>query len=289
MTKIIATADLHQHPSKWELLVEAVVEQRPDVVLIAGDLLPKYGGFGMQREFFPELRGLLARVRDETSARVLLYLANDDAHYLEPLVDELEGDGLCINMAQRVYRADGLVYCGMNMVRDYPFGYKHYCVPDGDWVVDPVQFCGEGITFDDDGREVPIQNLRGYLLAKSSIEERLEQLKGQLQPGEMERSVWIVHQPPASLRMDLCGNGKLAGSPALFRFIQDNRPLVGLSGHIHESPHQPGGRWIASVDNTIWVQPGQVYDRLHYVTLDIVDGPAVTNVCHSIFGPPHSE
>jgi hypothetical protein len=32
------------------------------------------------------------------------------------------------------------------------------------------------------------------------------------------------------------------------------------------------------------VQPGQVYDQLHYVTLDIADGPEVTNVRHSIFG-----
>ena len=289
MTTLIATADLHQHPSKWELLVAAVIEQKPDVVLIAGDLLPKYGGFEMQREFFPELRGLLTRIRDEASARVLLYLSNDDAHYLDPLVDELESDGLCINMAQRIYRTDGLVYCGMNRVRDYPFGYKHYCVPDGDWIVDPVQFCGEGITFNEDGAEIEIPNLRQYLLAKSSIEERLEQLKGQLLPGEMERSVWIVHQPPASLRMDLCGNGKLAGSPALLHFIEENQPLLGVSGHIHESPHQPGGQWVADVGRTTWVQPGQVYDRLHYVTLDIADGPTVANVSHSIFGSLYSE
>ena len=266
--------------------MQAVVDQKPDVVLIAGDILPKDDGFAKQREFFPELRGLLVRVRDEAVARVLLYLCNDDAHYLEPLVDELEEDGLCINMAQRVYRADGLVYCGMNRVRDYPFGYKHYCVPDGDWIADPVQFCGEGITFDDNGGEVDIPNLRSYLLAKPSIQEHLEQLKGRLQPGEMERSVWIVHQPPASLRMDLCGNGKLAGSPALLRFIERNQPLLGLSGHIHESPHRPGGQWLAEVGRTTWVQPGQVYDQLHYVTIEIDDRPVVTNVCHSIFGAP---
>ena len=41
MTKVIATADLHQHPAKWELLVSAIVEQKPDTVLIAGDLPPK--------------------------------------------------------------------------------------------------------------------------------------------------------------------------------------------------------------------------------------------------------
>jgi Icc-related predicted phosphoesterase len=289
MTKLIVTTDLHQHPTKWGLLVAAVVEQKPDMVLIAGDILPKYGGFAKQREFFPELRDLLARVRDEAGSQVLLYLCNDDAHYLEPLVDELEGDGLCINMAQRVYRAGGLVYCGMNRVRDYPFGYKHYCVPDGDWVADPVQFCGEGITFDDNGEEVAIQNLRSYLLAKPSIEDHLEQLKGQLEPGEMVRSVWMVHQPPASLGMDLCGNGKLAGSPALLRFIRENQPLLGVSGHIHESPHRPGGQWMAAVGRTTWLQPGQVYDRLHYVTMEMDDEPVVSNIRHSIFGEPPSE
>ena len=101
--------------------------------------------------FFPKLRGMLDAMRGATGARVLLFLANDDAHYLEPLVNDLEADGLCLNMNQRVHRERGLVFCGMNKVRDYPFGYKHYCVPDGDWVADPVQFCGEGITFDTAG------------------------------------------------------------------------------------------------------------------------------------------
>jgi len=35
MTTFIAAADLHQHPAKWGLLVAAVVEQKPDLVLIA--------------------------------------------------------------------------------------------------------------------------------------------------------------------------------------------------------------------------------------------------------------
>ena len=213
-------------------------------------------------------------------------MSNDDGHFLEPLVDELAADGLCVNMNQRVYRDCALVFCGMNKVRDYPFGYKHYCVPDGNWVEDPIQFCGEGITFDERGNEVAIPNLRRYLLGKRSILQHLEHLKAQLQPGEMGRSVWMVHQPPASLGMDICGDGRQVGSPTLLRFIQDNQPLLGCSGHIHESPYQPGGRWIAKVGAATWLQPGQVYDRLHYVTLDITDEYAVANVRHSIFGLP---
>lgn len=283
MRRFLITADLHQHPSKWDKLVETTAEQRPDFVLIAGDILPKCGGIPAQKLFFPRLRELLGAVRNDIGARILMYLANDDGHFLEPHVDELEAAGLCVNMNQRIYRDGDLVFCGMNKVRDYPFGYKHCCVPDGEWVADPIQFCGEGITFNEQGEEQAIPNLRQYLLAKPSILEHLEELKGQLQPGEMGRSIWLMHQPPATLGMDICGNGQLAGSPAMLEFIRENQPLLGCSGHIHESPHQPGGRWAANVGNTLWIQPGQVDSRLHYVTLEITDEFAITSVRHSVF------
>ena len=286
VNKLLITTDLHQHRAKWERLAKAAAEEKPDFILIAGDILPKDGGFGGQRQFFPRLRGILTDLRDQTGARVLTYLSNDDAHFLEPLLEALAADGLCVNLNQRVHRENGLVFCGMNKVRDYPFGYKHYCVPDGDWVADPIQFCGEGLTFDERGVERAIPDLRRYLLAKRSIMEHLHELKAQLQPGEMGHSVWMVHQPPASLGMDICGDGRQVGSPALLQFIENNQPLLGCSGHIHESPHQRGGRWLAKVGNSTWVQPGQVSDRLHYVTLDITDESAVTNVRHSIFGAP---
>jgi Icc-related predicted phosphoesterase len=283
MQHLLITTDLHQHPGKWDLLAKAAADSRPQFVLIAGDILPKDGGFSRQRQFFPYLHDVLTGIRDQTHARVLLYLSNDDAHFLESLVNDLEAGNLCVNMNQRVYREAGLVFCGMNKVRDYPFGYKHYCVPDGDWIADPVQFCPQGITFDGAGEKITIPDLRQYLLAKRNLLAQLTDLKSQLQPGEMTRSVWLVHQPPAGLGMDICASGHRVGSPALLRFIQDNQPLLGCSGHIHESPHQPGGQWMAKVGKTTWLQPGQVSDRLQYVTLDITDEYAVASVRHSVF------
>ena len=282
--RFLITSDLHQHPAKWHGLLQEADATRPDYILIVGDILPKYGGFGPQRAFFPRLRGMLENLRGGTHAQVLLFLSNDDAHYLEPLVDELDAAGLCVNMNQRVFRSGGLVFCGLNKVRDYPFGYKHYCVPDGDWVADPVQLCGQGITFDAQGEAVEINDLRAYLLDKPGLPSLLEDLSSQLKPGEMPRSVWMVHQPPAGLGMDLCGNGRAVGSPGLTSFIETHQPLLGCSGHIHESPHQPGGQWVARNGRTTWLQPGQVDCRLHYVTLDITDALDIVNFRHSIFG-----
>ncbi len=186
---MILTSDLHQMIGKWDDLVSLVQLERPRFVLIAGDLLPKEGGHKAQREFFPRLKRHLQRMKKAASPTVFLYLGNDDHHILEQLLDGLERQGLCVNLNGRVHRKEGLVFCGMNKVRDYPFGYKHWCAPDGDYVKCSEQFCGEGLTLDERGNFVPLDNLLDYLSAKPSLGEELERVKAQIQPGEMERSI----------------------------------------------------------------------------------------------------
>jgi Icc-related predicted phosphoesterase len=99
----------------------------------------------------------------------------------------------------------------------------------------------------------------------------------------MDRSIWMIHQPPTGLGMDICGDGRQVGSPTVLKLIEDNQPLLGCSGHIHESPYQPGGQWMAQVGKTVWVQPGQMGHRLHYACLEIGAGLEITNVRHSMF------
>jgi len=181
------------------------------------------------------------------------------------------------------------VFCGMNRVRDYPFGYKHWCARDGDYVASAVQFCGEGLTLNADGQLVPLENLVAYLSAKPSIGDALSLVSAQLRPGEMKRSVWMVHQPPAGLGMDICADGREVGSPTVSEFIRVHQPLLGCSGHIHESPYQKGGRWIARQGRTAWVQAGQMGSRLHYVRAEVTETCGVADVRHSVFGPEEQE
>ncbi len=282
--KFVITADLHQDIRKWGQLVAAVERESPRFVLIAGDLLPKGGGFEGQREFFPVMADYLRAMCRDGQTTILTFFGNDDSHPLEPLLDDLAGQGLCVNLNEKVHR-EGLVFCGMNHVRDYPFGYKHWCAPDDDLVASPVQFCGEGLTLDAEGRWVKLRNLREYLLVKPCLRERLEGLRSQLTPDEVRRSIWLIHNPPAGLGMDICHDGREVGSPAIKRFIEETQPLIGCSGHIHESPHQPGGKWAARVGRTWWFQPGQEGQRLHYVSLEVREDLEIHACRHSVFGP----
>jgi hypothetical protein len=181
-------------------------------------------------------------------------------------------------------REDGFVFCGMNHVRDYPFGYKHWCAPDGNFVACPVQFCGEGLTVDAEGRWIHLTNLREYLLAKPSLRERPEALRSQLTPEETRRSVWLVHCPPADRGMDICHDGRQVGSPDILRFIKETQPLLGCSGHIHESPYQSGGKWAARVGRTLWLQPGQEGAGFHYVVMETEEDLEFREAWHSVFG-----
>jgi Icc-related predicted phosphoesterase len=284
-TGLIIASDLHQCITKWRDLVRVVEQQKPRFVLIPGDLLPKQGGFPAQRRFFLLLADYLEDMRRFGETTILTFFGNDDFHPLEPLLDDLAARGLCVNLNGKVHRQDGLVFCGMAFVRDYPFGYKHWCAPDGDLVTCPVQLRGEGLTLDDQGQWVKLTNLREYLLAKPSLGERLEALRSQLTSAEIRRSIWLVHCPPAALGLDICSDGQRVGSPTILRFIQETQPLLGCSGHIHESPYQPGGQWLAHVGRTTWVQPGQMGEKLHYVSLEIGDNGEIGNLRHSLFGP----
>ena len=164
--RFIITSDLHQDIRKWEQLVRVVAQEKPRFVLVAGDLLPKDGGFEGQRRFFPVLADHFAAMRGSGETTILTFFGNDDFHPLEPLLDDLAAKGLCVNLNAKVHREASLVFCGMVHVRDYPFGYKHWCAPDDDFVSCPVQFCGEGLTLDDEGQWVQLKNLEEYLLAK---------------------------------------------------------------------------------------------------------------------------
>ena len=83
--------------------------------------------------------------------------------------------------------------------------------------------------------------------------------------------------------MDICGDGQRVGSTTILRFIQDTQPLLGCSGHIHESPHHAGGQWAARAGRTVWVQPGQTGWRLHYSSLEIGNDLEITSATHSLF------
>jgi Icc-related predicted phosphoesterase len=70
--KLIALADIHHAEEKWDQLVDVVRQQQPDIVAIAGDLMPKNSGILGQFDYLPYVRECAWKIRDAGSELVLI-------------------------------------------------------------------------------------------------------------------------------------------------------------------------------------------------------------------------
>jgi len=83
-----------------------------------------------------------------------------------------------------------------------------------------------------------------------------------------KNAVFNIHVPPyksgldeapeldKDLRPVLAGNSMIpVGSKALRKAIEDNQPLLGLHGHIHE------GRGTTRIGKTLCINPGSLYEQ----------------------------
>ena len=280
--KVLALADVHQSEKHWVMLEEAVRQENPALVLIAGDLLPKYEGILAQADFGPRLREHARAIKD-SGAELVLILGNDDNQLLIPEMEAGDEEGLWHYLPDRVKEIMGYEFGGCPWIRDYPFAYKYWVAPESreHCFIHPVQL-GPPAEISRDNQIATIADLETYLKGKVSVKESLSKMAEQVR--KLESSIWLIHDPPAYMGLDLCGSGDEAGSPVVYDFICENQPLLTIHGHIHEAPRCNGGIWARQLGQTWCIQAGQIESELSYVTFELEAG-RVTDFCHSLYGP----
>ncbi len=279
--KCMVLADVHQAVHKWRLLVQAVREQKPALVAVAGDLLPKDKGTLAQVSYLPYLREYAAAIK-AVGAELILILGNDDNQLVIPEMEKGDAEGLWHYVADRVKEVKGYRFCGCPWIRDHPFGYKYWVAAETaqDLNLEPFQL-GPPVMINRDNEIEEIPDYQAYLLGKPSILASLEALAGRVK--DLSRSIWLIHQPPVKLGFDLCGSGARVGSPAVYNFLAERQPLLSIHGHIHEAPEVNGHIWAAKIGRTLCVQAGQPERDLFYAVFDLEDGK-IANLAHSVYG-----
>ncbi len=284
--KVLALADVHQSEQHWDMLNRAVQEESPALVLIAGDLLPKYEGILAQVSFVPRLREYASSIRAK-GAELILTLGNDDNQLVIPEMEKGDREGLWHYIPDQVREVKKYDFCGCPWVRDYPFAYKYWVAPDspGELFIDPVQL-GPPAIINADNEIEQIADLKAYLEDKLSVTDSLDSMAEQV--SDLKRSIWLIHDPPGGFELDLCATGNRVGSPAVYRFLKEKQPLLSIHGHIHEAPTYNGGIWTVKIGKTRCIQAGQVENDLSYVTFDLLEGE-IDNLKHSLYGYPGGE
>jgi Icc-related predicted phosphoesterase len=85
-------------------------------------------------------------------------------------------------------------------------------------------------------------------MSEEEIESALLGAAEGIEPGKPV--IIVSHQPPRGVKGDRLRSGSHVGSTALRAFIEEVKPLICFTGHIHE------GRGIDSIGPTRIVNPG---------------------------------
>jgi len=285
MTHCLFASDLHGHPSRYEKLLEAIVEEGPAGVFLGGDLLPSGLGSlvtveGRYRNFLTDY--LVPRFKDLKSRMgpaypdVFLILGNDDPRIEEGAFREVAGEGLWHYAHDSEMPFLGFRIFGYSYVPPTPFQLK-------DWErYDVSRYVPPGSVSPEEGmRTVEVST---HETRYSTIKEDLEILAGE---GELDAAVILFHTPPHETTLDRAAlDGRSVdhvpldlhvGSIAVRRFIELRQPLITLHGHIHESPRLTGS-WKDRLGRTHLFSAAHDGPELALVRIDLESPEEATRI-----------
>ena len=266
--KIIYTTDLHGDTNKYRQLEKVAFDFEADVVINGGDLLP-HGNWGDQVKFITHELDNHFEYFENLGIDYIIQMGNDDMSCLDHFFrTHCWSYDHVYDIAQRRESIDDFDFIGLNLVLDYPFRLKDRCRFDNsDDNISPNQYgtALQSVSNKNNYEEIPDW--------EQCIHERLtlaEELALLPQPRPDSELIYIFHQPPAGVKLDVCYDLRTVGSQAVTEFLTNSTALYSLHGHIHEN-FKITGIWKVKIGNTIAVQPGQL-ENFTYVTIDTETG-----------------
>ncbi len=250
--KILYTADLHGNPEYYKKLIKKAKDAEIKAVVLGGDLCPKSAGtlgqaINYQKEF---LKDFFIPELSKLKKDIFFIMGNDDFRVNESIFANNENLKY-INKKRFNLFSKNVV--GYSFVNPTPFRLK-------DWE-----------KFDDNKKETP-QQLHEYEIRTVKREEGTikEDLQNFIKLSNPKKTVYAIHAPPFSTKLDIIASGSHVGSRAIRAFIEKEQPYLTLHGHIHESP-QMSGSYIDKIGNTICINVGSSYpeNKLACIIIDL--------------------
>lgn len=257
MTNCFFVTDLHGNRDRYEKLFKAIREEKPDIVLIGGDLLPH--GLKSLSESMEDfycftndyLGKNLKNIKDEMDnlyPKVYIILGNDDVRTDEEIILKLEKEGIWEYLHNKKSIYKDFTFYGYAYIPPSPFLLKDWEKYDVSRYVDP------GCIPPEEG--IHTVNVDKRKLHFSTIKEDLEELT---KDKNLENSIFLFHSPPYQTKLDRADlDGMIienvpidvnVGSIAIKKFIEEKQPLLTLHGHIHESTRLTGS-WKDKIGRT---------------------------------------
>ncbi|MFX1569046.1 MAG: metallophosphoesterase [Promethearchaeota archaeon] len=266
--KLLYVTDIHGIEWKHNKILEIAKKLKVNAVVNGGDMLTFKGNLMHQDKF---ITGFLEDYFSKFESMEIYYLSllgNDDLGVFDDLFQKTcDNYSHVVNIAQSKFQIEGSKYefIGMNWVTDLPFGLKDRARKDTKDFKLPRQIGRQYLSTPNGFKK--IEDWVSYIETLPSIEDELRNL---VKPSDMNNAIYVFHNPPANIDLDVTHDGRRVGSQAEYLFFKENQPKLSLHGHIHESP-EVSGKWYAQIGKTICIQPGQSHQHENFLNCALID------------------
>ncbi len=276
--KVLFTADLHGNIAQYTAMLEIAKQEGIQSIIIGGDITPTDEGINpaKQRVFLEDTLPALIR-KSDTIIPLYLMFGNDDAACNNDVLENYNGTLWFTIEGKRSTIAPSRHIVGYPYIPLAPFAIKDYEKFDRK----PVQPTALLKKIFRESPVAPNAVLRGYrscgaglieevVFDKSNITDTIEEdLKSAHMTFSPRETIYVFHSPPYNTRLDLLPHMQHVGSKAIRQFIETQRPLLVLSGHIHETV-DVSGTFVDSINGSICATAGNRHESgiFSYLTFD---------------------
>ena len=266
--KFIYACDIHGDTNKYEKLFKTAQKEDIKYMVLGGDLLPKRGiRVIIQPEFIREFFEDYFKSLKENNIKCILIPGNDDLEKFDIEINELcEKYSNIYNIDNKKLDIEDVSFIGLSKVLDHPFGSKNRVLIEKNLKMQPQ--LSQDIYINRDTEVITISEWERY---RETDIDKMEDILSSLPVVDKSRkTIYVLHNPPYGIGLDVCANGLQVGSKAITSFLEESNSYMSLHGHIHESP-KISGLWYNKLGKTICIQPGQTElgeKECYYVIID---------------------
>ncbi len=258
-------SDLHGRKELYDKLFVQIIKEKPNVVLISGDLLPHgISNHNFITDYFKQRLIDLKKILKKDYPKFLLIMGNDDPRKFEKDFEELSNENLICYLNLKKETIENYDFYGYSYVPPTPFRIKDWDKYDVSRYVEP------GCISPEEGYFTIKRN--EYDIKYSTIKEDLQSYLGQK---DLSNSIILFHTPPYNTKLDIVKSAiidhletdKHVGSIAVRKIIEIKQPLITLHGHIHEAS-ELSGSWSERIGRTYCFNASYHKSKLSIIMFD---------------------
>ncbi len=252
--KFIYACDIHGDEYKYKKILAEAIKQKIKYLVFGGDLLPKNCSdrYNEQKIFIEQFFNSYFTELKENNIKCVCILGNDDLEQLDEIFEsECSKFDNVFNINNKKADIEDISFIGLSKVLDHPFGCKDRVVIEENL---EMQFQLSRIIYVEKCRNIlSIDEWKEYRNSIEKMENILEYLP---KITEGKKGIYVFHNPPFGIGLDVCIDKRQVGSKAITKFLEKSNAYMSLHGHIHES-YRVTGIWKNELKSTICIQTGQ--------------------------------